>query len=221
MRKPHTPCAHSLDNLRSGLQGSWPGQDPPLNATAMAVIMNYDPACPKPRRMANSRRPAWWTQIDVHSLRARVKRQNAAIGPPSKRKGEKMGQVYDQMCVAAFEAMTDARKKELADAAKVLATAWSLHPREVVSALCRKLGEYGTPFAYEVEASGRAINEACSEGDSVRHRVHEYNHVDGIYLTKCLNPVVQPIGAEMRKGIPECPACVERSQAVEEGEKPF
>ena len=72
--KPHTPCAHSLA-VYEWVTRLMARTDPPLNATAMAVIMNYDPACPKPRRMANSRRPAWWTKIDLHSLRARLKRQ--------------------------------------------------------------------------------------------------------------------------------------------------
>ena len=72
--KPHTPCDHSLA-VYEWVTRLMARTDPPLNATAMAVIMNYDPACPKPRRMANSRRPAWWTKIDLHSLRARLKRQ--------------------------------------------------------------------------------------------------------------------------------------------------
>ena len=77
--KPHTPCDHSL-TVYEWVRKLMAQTDPPLNATEMAAVMNHDPKAPKPRRMANTRRPPWWTKIDLHSLRARLKSKDEKCG---------------------------------------------------------------------------------------------------------------------------------------------
>ena len=49
--------------------------DPPLCAREMAAVMNHHPEVPKPRRHRDSKQPAHWTKIDLHSLRASLKRE--------------------------------------------------------------------------------------------------------------------------------------------------